>query len=248
MNDTTHASYDGGNRLIDGLPPAERGEASGGISRGEPITAAYFPIDSVFSVLVELDGGDCYEADSIGHEGFIGGELLLGAAAAARSVICQIGGQVAQMPLDAFERCAAELPVFAAAVHRGLLMQWYRAQQNIACNFAHPLVERCARWTLLTHDAVGRDEFPLRAEYLAMMLGVQTHVVTEPMAVLQTLGAIRYTGSCVTMSSEARLREAACACYSAPGEFRRQLEIAKAGSARSAVARDDRARTDGITR
>ena len=189
--------------------------------------AVYFPIDAVFSVLVELRGGDCYETDSIGREGFVGGELLLGATAASRSVICQIGGRVAQMPVDAFERCLAQIPSFATAVQQALLMQWYRGQQTIACNFAHTPVERCARWTLLTHDAIGRAEFPLRAEYLAMMLGARTSVVTEPMAVLQALGAIRYTGDVVSISSEARLREAACECYTVPVEFRRRLEARK---------------------
>ena len=239
IDENTGAAYDGGNHLIDELRAADRREvighlttivaeeASGGISRGERIAAVYFPVDSVFSVLVELTGGDCYEADSVGREGLIGGELLLGAATASRSVICQVGGRVAQMPVDAFEGCVERIPAFSAAVHSALLMQWYRAQQTIACNFAHTLVERCARWTLLTHDAIGRPEFPFRAEYLAMMLGVQTNVVKEPMAVLEALGAIRYTGSSVTVSSSARLRESACDCYSAPVEFRKRVEMRK---------------------
>ena len=47
-------------------------ETSSGISRGEPITAAYFPVDAVFSVLVEVNGGQCYEVDSIGRDGLRG--------------------------------------------------------------------------------------------------------------------------------------------------------------------------------
>jgi len=246
MDETPHARYSGGNRLIDGLPAAERNEvvrhltmmtaeeASAGISRGERITAAYFPIDTVFSVLVELSGGDCFEADSVGHEGLIGGELLLGADIASRSVVCQVGGRFAQMPVDAFQRCVAEVPSFATEVKRGLLMQWYRAQQTIACNFAHTLVQRCARWTLLTNDAIGRPEFPLRPEYLAMMLGVQTHVVAEPMAVLQSIGAIRHGGGTVTVTSDRRLREAACECYTAPVEHVKRL------GSRKPVQREER--------
>ncbi|MDP9106694.1 MAG: Crp/Fnr family transcriptional regulator [Candidatus Eremiobacteraeota bacterium] len=233
--ETSNAAYDGGNRLIDSLPPADRDvvvahltmmiaeEASGGISRAERITAAYFPIDTVFSVVVELRGGDCYEVDSVGRQGLIGGELLFGADVAARSVICQIGGRFAQMPREAFEQCVAETPSFSAAVHHALLLQWYRAQQTIACNFAHTEVERCARWALLSHDAVGRSEFPFRAEYLAMMLGTQPHVVAEPMAVLEGLGALRYANDVVTIVSERRLREAACECYTAPAELAQRL-------------------------
>jgi CRP-like cAMP-binding protein len=239
MDETAGAQYDGGNRLIDGLPAADRAEvirhltmmtaeeASGGISRGERIEAAYFPIDAVFSILVELSGGECYEADSVGRDGLIGAELVLGADVASRSVICQVGGRFAQMSVDAFERCLANVPSFAVAAHRALLMQWYRAQQTIACNFAHTLVQRCARWTLLTNDAVGRAEFTLRAEYLAMMLGVQSHVVTEPMAVLQSIGAIRRSNETVTVASERRLREAACECYTAPVEHAKRLKSRK---------------------
>ena len=245
MDATIRARYPGGNQLIDGLPAADRDEVvsrltsmaadetSGGISRGERINAAYFPIDAVFSVLVELTGGDCYEVDTVGRAGFIGGELLFGADVAARSVICQIAGDFAQMPFAAFEDCFARIPSFAAAVHRGMLLQWYRAQQTVACNFAHTPSERCARWTLLTREAVGRPEFPFRAEYLAMMLGVQSNVVTEPMAALQSLGALRYAGEVVTVVSEHRLRDAACECYTAPLAFEQRLAQKRASTQRT---------------
>ena len=237
MEATPCARYDGGNHIIDGLPPADRAEivrhltmmtaddASSGNSRGEAITAAYFPVDTVFSVLVELNGGDCYEADTVGREGLIGGEVLFGADVAPRSVICQLAGQFAQMPVAAFERCLAQTPSFAAAVRRALLMQWYRAQQTIACNFAHTLVERCARWTLLTQDAIGRPVFPLRAEYLSMVLGVQTHVVTEPMSVLEAIGAIRYRDDAVSIASDSGLRDAACECYTAPLDYAQRITV-----------------------
>lgn len=37
-------------------------------------------------------------------------------------------------------------------------------QQIAACNAAHNIEERMCRWMLLTHDRVGRDEFPLMQE------------------------------------------------------------------------------------
>ena len=235
IDETTNPRYDGGNRLIDGLPPADRHqivphltmmtaeEASSGILRAEPITAAYFPIDAVFSVLVELARGESYEVDTVGRSGLIGGELIFGTTAASRSVICQIGGTFAQMPRDAFEECLQNSGPFSLAVHHALLLQWYRAQQTIACNFAHSLVQRCARWALLTHEAIERDTFKFRAEYLSMMLGEQTHVVMEPMATLQAVGAIRYAEDTMTIVSGRALREAACECYTAPNEYAQRL-------------------------
>jgi CRP-like cAMP-binding protein len=242
MDATTHdAGYDGGNRLLDRLPAADReavlrhltmmtaDEASGGISRGEPISAVYFPVDAVFSVIVELAGGDCYEADTVGREGVIGGELIFGSHVASRSVICQIGGRFAQMPADAFEQCLESVPSFRAAVGRALHLQWYRSQQTVACNFAHSALQRCARWILLTQDEVGRGEFTFRAEYLSMMLGVQAHVVVEPLAALQAIGAIRYADEVVTVVSGRRLREAACECYAVPTEYAQHLEARSRG-------------------
>ena len=239
MDDTAQGQYHGGNGLIDGLPQVDRDavvphlmmmiaeESSSGISRGEPITAAYFPVDAVFSVLVEFAGGDCYEADTVGREGLLGGELVLGADVASRSVICQVGGRFATMPSDVFVRCLTETPSFRDAVQRALLMQWYRAQQTVACNSAHTVVERCARWTSLTHDAIGRPDFPLRAEYLAMMLGVRMDVVGEPMRVLEAIGAIRYADGAVYVISERKLRRAACECYAAPADYSRRLETGR---------------------
>jgi hypothetical protein len=108
-------------------------------------------------------------------------------------------------------------------VHHALLLQWYRSQQTIGCNFAHSLMERCARWAALTHDAVGGTEFTFRAEYLSMMLGEQTHAVAEPMAALAGIGAVRYDCDVLTILSGRRLREAACECYAAPMEFGKHL-------------------------
>jgi CRP-like cAMP-binding protein len=245
MNDTTIDRYKGGNHLLDGLADDDRAavtdhltttvaeEASSGLARGERVTAVYFPIDAVFSVLVELSGGDCYEVDSVGCGGFIGGELLFGVEIAARSVICQVAGRYALMPLAAFRQCLAHRPAFAVAVHRALLLQWYRAQQTIACNFAHSLVERCARWTAMTLDATGRAEFTFRAEYLAMMLGAQTNVVAEPMAALQAIGAIRYAEDHVHVLSERRLRGASCECYDAPVTFAHHFGARRDGQRRA---------------
>jgi CRP-like cAMP-binding protein len=236
MEPTPNVRYETGNRVIDGLPPADRvavtehltmmtaEEASAGIARGEPITAVYFPVDAVFSVLVEMTSGDCYEVDTIGRRGLIGSELLFGAEIASRSVICQASGRFAQMPVAAFERHLAQLPSFATAVNRAVLLQSYRAQQTIACNFAHTLIERCARWILLTYDAIGRPEFTFRAEYLAMMLGVHTHTVAEPMGALQAVGAVRFADDVVSIVSERRLRDAACECFAVPVEYAQRLE------------------------
>ena len=235
MDQGPQRRYEGGNRLIDGLEPADydavarsltvmhAAEASTGISYGDPIGAVYFPMGALFSVLVEVDGGDCYEVDTVGRDGLVGGELLLGATLASRSVICQGGGSFAQMPVDAFEGQLAAAPAFRRAVGQALQLQWFRTQQTIACNFAHTLAERCARWILMNRDEAGTDEFPLRLEFLSMMVGVRPHLIAEPLAALQGIGAIRYADGVVRVLSEIGLREAVCECYTVPHHHARRL-------------------------
>ena len=38
--------------------------------------------------------------------------------------------------------------------------------QSTACNAVHSVEQRLARWLLMAHDRVGRDEFPLTQEFV----------------------------------------------------------------------------------
>ena len=57
--------------------------------------------------------------------------------------------------------------------------------QSTACMALHAVQERCCRWLLMTHDRVGRDDFHLSHEFLAMMLGSTRPTVTLVAGVLQ---------------------------------------------------------------
>ena len=55
----------------------------------------------------------------------------------------------------------------------------FQVSQSAACNGLHPLLQRCCRWLLMTHDRVDGDELPLTHEFLSYMLGVRRAGVTE---------------------------------------------------------------------
>jgi CRP-like cAMP-binding protein len=50
--------------------------------------------------------------------------------------------------------------------------------QTTACNALHQVPQRCARWLLMTHDRMHRQNFSLSHEFLAVMLGVQRPTVS----------------------------------------------------------------------
>ncbi|HEY6085257.1 MAG TPA: helix-turn-helix domain-containing protein [Nitrospira sp.] len=86
------------------------------------------------------------------------------------------------------------------------------AQQS-ACNRAHVMTERCARWILMTHDRVQEDEFPLTHEFLAYMLGARRASVSVAAGMLTKAGFITSTRGTITVLDRTRLEEASCECY-----------------------------------
>src|SRR4029078_6912959 len=103
--------------------------------------------------------------------------------------------QVADGPIAAL----AVAPFIKATANRGRfrdVMLLY-AQANLlqvmqctACNALHDVTQRCCRWLLQTHDRVDADDFLLKQEFLAVMLGVRRPTVTVVLRALQEAGLI----------------------------------------------------------
>jgi len=85
--------------------------------------------------------------------------------------------------------------------------------QSTACMALHPVLERCCRWLLMTHDRVRREDFHLSHEFLAMMLGSTRPTVTVVAGTLQKAGFIKYVHGRITILNRAGLEEASCECY-----------------------------------
>lgn len=223
--DSHSRAYHGGNTVLDRLTSAEREalfprlsvcfveEASVLRERDRPLDAVYFPIDAVLSIVVELTQGQMFEVGVIGRGGAVGAEIAVGARMASRTVLCQAEGRVALLSGEEFATALDRSRTFRTAVHESLRRQWFDSQQTVACNFAHPIEQRAARWILLTHDQIGHDDFPMRAEFLSIMLGIDAARIHPPLAALVELGCIRYADEQLTVLSRAALYEHACECY-----------------------------------
>jgi CRP-like cAMP-binding protein len=77
----------------------------------------------------------------------------------------------------------------------------------------HSVEQRLARWLLLAHDRMARDEFPLTQEFVAMMLGAARPTVTVVAGTLQKAGLITYRRGKVTIVNRKKLESASCECY-----------------------------------
>ena len=85
--------------------------------------------------------------------------------------------------------------------------------QSTACNAIHSVEQRLARWLLMAHDRVGKNDFPMTQEFLAMMLGASRPTVTIVAGTLQKAGLITYGRGHITIIDREKLESASCECY-----------------------------------
>jgi CRP-like cAMP-binding protein len=201
-------------RLRPFLQLVELSQGESLIEPNQPMTNVYFPIDMVSSTLQELSDGSSIEAGLMGAEGMIGIQLWLMQRTTPSRTITQVPGMAYRMASAVFRREVMEKqsplnPLIASYVHAFLFM----TSQTAACNRLHEVETRLARWLLLIYDRVLEDDFPLRQDFLASMLGVHRPSVTIAANTLQRAGAISYTRGHIHIDDPVALRQSACECY-----------------------------------
>lgn len=213
-------------RLFQDLDPVRLGFRELVYDSNQALAYVYFPLDGVFSVVTLLDEENGpVEVATVGSEGFLGLPVLLGGDSMPGRAFCQIPGEALRMRSQRFREQVRQEPLL-----RDLLLRYAQAyltlvSQSAGCNRVHPVDERLARWLLITHDRVGRDEFPLTQEFIGMMLGVSRGSVNTSASMLQRAGFIRYQRGRITVTDRAGLESAACTCYEViRREFDRLLE------------------------
>jgi CRP-like cAMP-binding protein len=179
----------------------------------EVIDAIYFPRGCAFSVLTVVENGDCVEIATIGREGLSGSQLIFEAIRPESEMICQVEGEAFALPASRFMEQVQAAPHFRRLVFGYTESLFNFMGQSIACNRLHNLNERCARWLLSMEDRVGRSDFHLTQEFLAMMLGTARPAVTLAALALQQAGLISYHRGHVTIVDREGLVRAACECY-----------------------------------
>lgn len=176
-----------------------------------PMAWVYFPKSLIASVIVQF-GQQMVESSTPGREGFVGIPALLGMRSVTTTVV-QIPGDAYRIPTRDFLELLPKLPGLAHALRLYALTVMDEAAQSAGCNRAHAIEKRCARFLLLIHDRMQRDQFPITHKYLATMLGVRRAGVTIAAGTLQKSGIIRYTRGKMTILDRPALEKASCRCY-----------------------------------
>ena len=180
---------------------------------GQPITHGYFVNSGLASVLNVMADGKSVEVGLAGKEGFIGLPLVVGLSTSPNRVVAQVAGSAFRIKASDFAQALRRCPQLERQLNRFTHAMAMQATQVAACNRAHEVDERLARWLLMSQDRLGGDLIPLTQEFLAHMLGTRRASVTVAAGILQKAGLIKYTRGAVNVVNRAELEDASCECY-----------------------------------
>jgi CRP-like cAMP-binding protein len=181
---------------------------------GEPVEQVYFPGGGFCSVLTVLDDGSMVEVATIGREGMLGSAAVLDDGPSPSLTMVQGETDICyRMSVQAFRREMKRGDAFHALLTRYANAFVGFVMQSTACNAVHSIEQRLSRWLLLAHDRMGRDDFPLTQEFVAMMLGASRPTVTIVAGTLQKAGLITYHRGHVTIVDREKLESSSCECY-----------------------------------
>ena len=173
----------------------------------------FFPDSGVISVVAVYANGDIIEMATIGREGCSGVQAALGARTSSVRLLVQIPGGATKISRTAFMRAVETMLPF-----RGLMNSYSQAflEQvlvSVACNGAHSLKQRLARWLLMMHDRCDEDTLLITQSLLAEMLGVQRPSITNVAREMEQAGMIKRGQREVTVVDRHGLLKATCECY-----------------------------------
>ena len=191
---------------------------------GQPVEFVYFPLSGVASLAKSMANGAAAEVGTTGNEGFVGIPLLLDTEAGSAGVNMQVPGHALRMSARAFRNALPQSATLRRRLHRFTYANYNQTCQLVACNRFHDVEQRCARWLLMAHDRMPRDDFLLTHEVLSMMLGVRRSSVTIAAGRFAEAGLIDYHRGHVTVTEREGLERRSCECYWAiRHEFERLL-------------------------
>lgn len=215
------------NRLIAALPAHERGlfvehcelvelkPYKAQIAAGPSHDHAYFPVDSIVSVLLLAADAPSVQVALVGNEGMFNTSLALGVSTSAFTSRVQREGRAFCIHRNSLQHRINEDTCLRDILNRYVDVRQSQLAQQIACIHHHAVKQRLARCLLMNRDRAQSSELFITHEALALMLGVRRESVTRAACFFENRGLISYSPGYVMLLDEAGLQRVSCNCYQA---------------------------------
>jgi CRP-like cAMP-binding protein len=164
------------------------------------------------SYRVTFGDGREVETALIGREGAVGGIVSQGHLPAFALAVVVFEGTFARISLSELEAVKAEEPAIDSLFNRYadcLLAQVFQAS---ACNAAHSIQQRAARWLVAASERTGSDDLTLTQDQLAGLLGVGRSYTTRVIGRFKAEGVVDTHRGRLTVLDHDNLAAMACDC------------------------------------
>jgi CRP-like cAMP-binding protein len=173
----------------------------------------FFPETGVISAVAVYADGSIIETATVGREGCTAVQAVLGARSSSLRLWVQIPGRATRMSRQTFDRAMNSMPAFRALMEAYARAFLEQVLVSVACNGAHGVRPRLARWLLMMRDRCDDDTLQITQDLLGEMLGVQRPSITNVAKGLEAAGFIKRGRRQVTILDRIGLIGEACECY-----------------------------------
>ncbi|MCJ2185500.1 Crp/Fnr family transcriptional regulator [Novosphingobium beihaiensis] len=159
-----------------------------------------------------MDDGTEIEAMLIGREGALGGVASQGVMSAyARAGVLQ-GGMFQRIALRDLEAAKRVSPAIAGLFARYADCMMAQMFQSIACNAAHSIEQRAAKWLEAAVQRTGGNSVTMTQEQLAAMMGIGRSYASRVLQGFKREGLLRTRRGGIEVLDRRGLQSRACAC------------------------------------
>ncbi|TNC05295.1 Crp/Fnr family transcriptional regulator [Methylobacterium terricola] len=193
------------------------------IPADEPISHAYFIEEGLCSIIGHTAEGRL-EIGTVGYDGFVGTPLVLGTDRTPHVSMVQGEGMALRIPAAALRAAFDESATMRGVLGRYVQSLIVQVGQTVYANAELNIEGRLARWILMIHDRLQKDEMPLTHDFLALILGVRRPGVTTSVHILEGAGMIKAMRGRVRVLDREKMMDLAGDTYGvAEAEYERLL-------------------------
>ncbi len=200
-------------RLTPELEQIRCGRAQVLMDADSSLDHVFFPDSGVISAVAVYADGSIIEMATIGREGCTAVQAVLGAESSSIRLLVQLPGGAAKISRAAFTQAMEAMPSFRSLMYAYVQAFLEQVLVSVACNGAHSLKQRLARWLLTMRDRGDDDALQITQDLLAEMLGVQRPTITNAARELEGAGLIARGRREITILDRQGLIAASCECY-----------------------------------
>jgi transcriptional regulator with XRE-family HTH domain len=194
---------------------------------GDDVRFALFPCGpTLLAFRVALDDGRSVETTLVGREGALGGIVSRGRLPAFARADVQFGGPALKGEVAALEAAKRQAPALDGLFARYADCLLAQVFQAVACNAAHTIEQRAAKWLIAAAERTGAPRLLLTQDQLAAMLGVGRSYVTRVLRSLRERRLVETRRGALHLLDVDGLERLACGCHHA---VRRHFDEVLAG-------------------